>query len=94
MNIIDGPHAQEILRPVFMGCGTKNAKVVGIALGILQRLIALRAVPASVAPTIVTTMAECASGGVDIQLRILQTLLSLVTNFSQLHGVMLGSVSS
>jgi hypothetical protein len=76
-----------------MGCATKNAKVVGMALGSLQRLIALRAVPASAVPTIVTTMAECASGGVDIQLRILQTLLSLVTNFAQLHGAMLGSVS-
>jgi hypothetical protein len=93
LSCLDGPQAQDLLRPVFMGCATKNAKVVGIALGSLQRLIALRAVPASTVPSIVTIMAECASGGVDIQLRILQTLLSLVTNFEQLHGAMLGSVS-
>lgn len=31
--------------------------------------------------------------GVDIQLKILQTLLSLVTNFGRVHGELLGDVS-
>jgi hypothetical protein len=30
--------------------------------------------------------------GVDIQLRILQTLLSLITNFPAVHGALLGDV--
>ena len=34
---------EHFLRPVFMGCSTKQAKVIIIALGSLQRLIALRA---------------------------------------------------
>jgi Dimerisation and cyclophilin-binding domain of Mon2 len=34
---------EHLLRPVFMGCSTKKAKVIIIALGSLQRLIALRA---------------------------------------------------
>ena len=73
-----------------MGCATKNAKVVAISLGSLQRLIALKAVPQSAVPLIITTMADCMAQGVDIQLRILQTLLSLVTNFPAIHGELLG----
>ncbi|EIN06524.1 hypothetical protein PUNSTDRAFT_90162 [Punctularia strigosozonata HHB-11173 SS5] len=86
----DGPQSDELLRPIFMGCATRNAKVVGIALGSLQRLISLRAVPTTSVPAIVQTMAECMSQGVDIQLRILQTLLSLITNYPNAHGQLLG----
>ena len=31
----DGWHTEDLLRPVFMGCATKNAKVITIALGSL-----------------------------------------------------------
>ncbi|PIL34637.1 hypothetical protein GSI_03416 [Ganoderma sinense ZZ0214-1] len=86
----DGPQSDDLLRPVFMGCATKNAKVVAISLGSLQRLIALKAVPQSAVPLIVTTMGDCMNQGVDIQLRILQTLLSLITNFPAVHGQLLG----
>ncbi len=75
-----------------MGCATKNAKVVGISLGSLQRLISLKAVPLSAVPIIVNTMNDCMSQGVDIQLKILQTLLSLITNFPPIHGRLLGDV--
>ncbi|KJA13954.1 hypothetical protein HYPSUDRAFT_220677 [Hypholoma sublateritium FD-334 SS-4] len=72
----DGPHAQsqDLLRPVFMGCAMKNAK----------------AVPHSAVPLIVDTMNDAMSQGVDIQLRILQTLVSLVPNFPAIHGDLLG----
>ncbi|KAI0824392.1 hypothetical protein BC628DRAFT_1379334 [Trametes gibbosa] len=73
-----------------MGCATKNAKVVAISLGSLQRLIALKAVPQSAVPLIISTMGDCINQGVDIQLRILQTLLSLITNFPAVHGQLLG----
>ncbi|KAG1719544.1 uncharacterized protein EDB91DRAFT_1240566 [Suillus paluster] len=64
-----------------MGCATKNAKVVAISLGSLQRqAVAL----------IVSTMNDAMSQGVDIQLRILQTLVSLITNFPSIHGELLG----
>ena len=76
-----------------MGCATKNAKVIAISLGSLQRLIALKAVPQSAVPLIIQTMTDAVSQGVDIQLRILQTLLSLVTNFPEVHGGLLGDVS-
>ena len=76
-----------------MGCATKNAKVVAISLGSLHRLISLKAVPQSAVPVIVNTMGDCINQGVDIQLRILQTLLSLITNFPFVHGELLGDVS-
>lgn len=76
-----------------MGCATKNAKVVAISLGSLQRLISLRAVPQSAVPHIITTMSDAMSQGVDIQLRILQTLVSLIPNFPHIHGELLGDVS-
>jgi hypothetical protein len=75
-----------------MGCATKNAKVVGISLGSLQRLIALKAVPQRLIPLIISNMTDAVSQGVDIQLRILQTLLSLITNFPAVHGTLLGDV--
>jgi hypothetical protein len=75
-----------------MGCATKNAKVISIALGSLQRLIALRAVSLSAIPAIIQTMNDCMSQGVDIQLKILQTLLSLITNFPTIHGRLLADV--
>jgi Dimerisation and cyclophilin-binding domain of Mon2 len=75
-----------------MGCATRNPKVVVISIGSLQRLIALRAVPQSAVPVIVTTMNDCLSQGVDIQLRILQTLLSLITGFESIHDQLLGDV--
>ncbi|KAL5521903.1 MON2 [Sanghuangporus sanghuang] len=86
----DGAQAEELLRPIFMGCATKNTKVIAISMGALQRLIALHAVPQKAVPTIINTMDECMSQGVDIQLRILQTLLSLITNFQTIHGQLLG----
>ncbi|KDR71626.1 hypothetical protein GALMADRAFT_254004 [Galerina marginata CBS 339.88] len=86
----DGPQSDDLLRPVFMGCATKNPKVVAISLGSLQRLISLKAVPQSAVPVIISTMTNAMSQGVDIQLRILQTLVSLVPNFPAIHGNLLG----
>lgn len=91
--MLDGPQSEDLLRPVFMGCATKNTKVIAISLGSLQRLIALQAVPQTAVPSMLNTMNECMSQGVDIQLRILQTLLSLITNFPAIHGLLLGDVS-
>jgi Dimerisation and cyclophilin-binding domain of Mon2 len=65
---------------------------VTIALGTLQRLIALRAVPSQALPQILSTMTEIMTQGVDIQLKILQALLSLVTSLPDVHGDTLGDV--
>ncbi|KAI0262386.1 hypothetical protein BGY98DRAFT_1104163 [Russula aff. rugulosa BPL654] len=72
-----------------MSGATINAKVVAIALGSLQRLIALRAVSLSAIPAIIQTMNDCMSQSVDIQLKILQILLSPITT---IHDKLLASV--
>ncbi|KAG2037160.1 hypothetical protein BDR03DRAFT_397357 [Suillus americanus] len=72
-----------------MGCAAKNAKIVAISLGSLQQLITLKAVPQSAVALIVSTKNDVMSQGVDIQLRILQTLVSLITNFPSIHGELL-----
>jgi hypothetical protein len=46
----------------------------------------------SAIPAIIQTMNDCMSQGVDIQLKILQTLLSLITNFPTIHGRLLADV--
>jgi hypothetical protein len=76
-----------------MGCATKNAKVITIALGSLQRLITLRAISLSALPAVIQTINDCIAQGVDIQLKILQTLLSLITNFPAINGRLLANVS-
>jgi len=91
--LLDGSQSEALLRPVFLGCATKNAKVVAISLGSLQRLITLKAVPDSAVPLMINTMSDAMSQGVDIQLRILQTLVSLIPNFPAIHGALLGDVS-
>ena len=61
--------------------------VLTIALSSLRHLIALRAVSLSViSATIIQTINDRMSQGVDIQFKILQTLLSLITNFPAIHG--------
>ena len=57
---------------------------------IAERLITLQTVPQSAALDIINTMDECMAQGVDIQPRILQTLLLLITNFATIHGQLLG----
>ncbi|KAJ3930574.1 MAG: hypothetical protein NXY57DRAFT_300956 [Lentinula lateritia] len=87
----DGPQSFDLLKPVFMGCATKSPKVVAISLGSLQRLISLKAVPKSTVPEIIRIMGDAMNQGVDIQLKILQTLLGLITNYLEVHDTLLGN---
>ena len=89
--ILSGNHTDD-LQPVLVGCATRNPKVVAISIGPVQRRIGLRLVPQSAVPLIVMTMNGCLAQGVDIQLRILQTLLSLITGFESIHVQLLGYV--
>ncbi|CAE7121297.1 unnamed protein product [Rhizoctonia solani] len=84
-----GAQAEEVLKPIFMGCATRNSKVVAISIGSFQRLISMRAVPQSSIPSIISVLSDSIIQGVDIQLKILQTLLSLLTNFPDIHDSLL-----
>ncbi|KZT52790.1 hypothetical protein CALCODRAFT_475492 [Calocera cornea HHB12733] len=79
-----------ILAPLFLSCQTRNSKLASIALGTLQRLVASRLLSPSFAPRIISTLStDCLTGGVDIQLKVLQTLLSLLTAFGDVSGDLL-----
>ena len=90
----DDLHTQHLLRPVFVSCSTKNATFISIALSSLQHLNALRAVFLSALPAITQTMNDCMSQsqGADIQLMIIQTLLSLIADFPAIHDRLLADV--
>ncbi|KAG8736515.1 hypothetical protein FRC10_009226 [Ceratobasidium sp. 414] len=50
----------------------------------------MRAVPQTSVSSIISVLGDSISQGVDIQLKILQTLLSLLTNFPDIHDDLLG----
>jgi hypothetical protein len=52
----------------------------------------MRAVPQTSISSIISVLSDSISQGVDIQLKILQTLLSLLTNFPDIHDNLLGDV--
>ena len=63
-----------------------------IALSSLRPLISFRAVSLSTVPAIIQSMNDCMSQGVDVEPEILQTLLTLGTNFPAVHGQLLANV--
>ncbi|WWD20641.1 hypothetical protein CI109_105117 [Kwoniella shandongensis] len=84
-------NADTLLEPITLGCKTKIAKVIGISIAALQRLVALGGVPTVKLPQVLTTLTSVANQAVDIQLRILQTLLSILTFNKDVHDEVLGT---
>ncbi|WVQ85868.1 hypothetical protein IAT38_008036 [Cryptococcus sp. DSM 104549] len=84
-------HGDTLLEPITLGCKTKTAKVVGISIAALQRLVALGGVPTAKLPQVLATLTSVASQAVDIQLKILQTLLSILTFNKDVHDEVLGN---
>jgi hypothetical protein len=95
-----------MLSPITLGCKTKTPKIIGIAIAALQRLVATggvptvslrsqipRAEPQTSLPLVLQTLSNVSSQGVDIQLKILQALLSILTYNPDAHGEILGHVS-
>ena len=70
------------VNPFIIACGTKNAKFTAIAVVCLQRLIVARALPRSKLDQIPEALMQATSAGLDVQLKILQVLPSLVQNYS------------
>ncbi|CAN8097883.1 unnamed protein product [Discula destructiva] len=68
--------------PFIIACGTKNAKFTGIAIVCLQRLIVSKALPSSKLSPTLEALREGTSAGLDVQLKILQALPSLLQNYS------------
>ncbi|KAK3984975.1 hypothetical protein QBC44DRAFT_166032 [Cladorrhinum sp. PSN332] len=70
------------VNPFIIACGTKNAKFTGIAIVCLQRLIVARALPRSRLSQVLEALQQATSAGLDVQLKILQALPSLLSNYA------------
>ncbi|KAI1100359.1 hypothetical protein F4804DRAFT_336306 [Jackrogersella minutella] len=71
------------VNPFVIACGTKNAKFTGIAIVCLSRLILVTALPRSKLSPVLEALREATSAGLDVQLKILQALPSLLQNYSR-----------
>ncbi|GJJ78482.1 hypothetical protein EMPS_10841 [Entomortierella parvispora] len=76
---------QDVLKPFLLACDTKNVKLVTISMGCLRELISHRAMPEGAIEVVLKTLNDIMSHGVEIQLKILQTILPLLTNYD-VHG--------
>ncbi|KAK7426053.1 Endocytosis and vacuole integrity protein [Neonectria magnoliae] len=86
-------HKVNFVNPFIIACGTKNAKFTAIAIVCLQRLIVSRALPRSKLNQVLEALMQAASAGLDVQLKILQALPSLLQNYSSdLQGNLLVTV--
>lgn len=70
------------MNPFIIACGTRNAKFTAIAIVCLQRLIAARALPRGKLNHVLEALREATSAGLDVQLKILQALPSLLQNYA------------
>ncbi|KAG6010887.1 hypothetical protein E4U21_002556 [Claviceps maximensis] len=78
------------VNPFIIACGTKNAKFTSIAIVCLQRLIVARALPEAKLDQVLEALVQASSAGLDVQLKILQALPSLLQNYSsELKGDLL-----
>lgn len=70
------------MTPFLIACGTKNVKFTGIAIVCLQRLVLAHALPTSRLRELLEAFREATPAGLDVQLKILQALPSLLQNYS------------
>lgn len=70
------------VNPFIIACGTRNVKFTGIAVVCLQRLIAAKGVPPTRLDQVLQAIRESSAGGLDVQLRILQSLPTLLQNYA------------
>ncbi|KFZ09242.1 hypothetical protein V502_08860 [Pseudogymnoascus sp. VKM F-4520 (FW-2644)] len=79
--------------PFLIACGTKNAKFTGIAVVCLQRLVVSRGLPRFRLKEVLKAFFEATSSGLDVQLKLLQALPSLLQNYGKdIQGELLASV--
>ncbi|KAJ2976823.1 hypothetical protein NUW58_g7991 [Xylaria curta] len=70
------------VNPFIIACQTKNAKFTGIAIVCLSRLILVGALPWSKLSPVLEALREATSAGLDVQLKILQALPTLLQNYA------------
>lgn len=70
------------VNPFIIACGTKNTKFTSIAVVCLSRLILVGALPWSKLSPVLEALREATSAGLDVQLKILQALPTLLQNYA------------
>lgn len=70
------------MKPFLLACSTRNAKFAGSGIIGLQRLVVSNALPKETLPEVLEAFRECSNLGLDIQLKVLQALPSLLQNYS------------
>ncbi|KAI9650058.1 Endocytosis and vacuole integrity protein [Ciborinia camelliae] len=89
---LDLTQRPNFVTPFLIACGTKNIKFTGIAVVCLQRLVVSRALPRSRLREVLEAFREATSAGLDVQLKILQALPSLLQNYAdELKGELLAA---
>jgi Dimerisation and cyclophilin-binding domain of Mon2/Guanine nucleotide exchange factor in Golgi transport N-terminal len=73
----------QFINPFLIACSSKNAKFATTGMSCIQRLVVSQALPKSRIKDVVEAMTECTNLGLDIQLKILQTLPSLLQNYAE-----------
>ncbi|KOC17444.1 endosomal peripheral membrane protein [Aspergillus flavus AF70] len=69
--------------PFILACHTRHAKLAGIGVVCLQRLVASRALPSERLKDVLSGLKETTNLSLDIQLKILQSLPSLLQHYSK-----------
>ncbi|KAE8133006.1 hypothetical protein BDV38DRAFT_196523 [Aspergillus pseudotamarii] len=72
--------------PFILACHTRHAKLAGIGVVCLQRLVASRALPSERLKDVLGGLKETTNLSLDIQLKILQSLPSLLQHYSKNLG--------
>ncbi|MDI1490777.1 MAG: Endocytosis and vacuole integrity protein [Ramalina farinacea] len=70
------------VKPFLLACSTRNPKFSGSAVACLQRLIVANALPTDTLSDVLNALRDSSSLGLDIQLKVLQALPSLLQNYS------------
>ncbi|KAF1930817.1 uncharacterized protein M421DRAFT_99412 [Didymella exigua CBS 183.55] len=89
-----GKHSRsQFCSPFLIACGTQNAKFTSTAVSCLQRLSVSRALPRERLSEILEAFRQSATSSLDIQLKVLQALPSLLQNYpSEVRGELLSTV--
>jgi Dimerisation and cyclophilin-binding domain of Mon2/Guanine nucleotide exchange factor in Golgi transport N-terminal len=89
-DLVRRPH---FVDPFILACRSRNTKLVSSAVVCLQRLAASRALPRERLQDVVDAFQEVTSNGLDVQLKILQTLPSLLQIYARdVEGNLLAAI--
>ncbi|KAG5355648.1 Protein MON2 [Yarrowia sp. B02] len=84
---------EKIAQPLVLACSSRNAKLTAIAVPLIQRLLAISALSDKSIPSVLGALEEATHLGVEIQLKILQCLPTLMANYTKvLQGANLSAL--